>query len=71
MATKLKIGQRVKMRRSHDKAVEFTGTVVGISATEPVAEIQTEAGNGSIVHLECAHVDDITVLDEPAAPPAA
>jgi hypothetical protein len=70
MATReqIKVGQRVRMRRSHDR-IEFNGSIVSISATQTICGVETEPGNGSIAHHETVHFDDLTILEEPKANP--
>lgn len=71
MATReqIKVGQRVRMRRSHDR-IEFTGSIVSISPNQTICGVETEAGNGSIAHHETVHFDDLTILEEPKAEPS-
>jgi signal transduction histidine kinase len=69
---RLKVGQRVKFRRSHDKFVELTGTITDIpKGSADVVRIKTEADgkNVEVSGIEEAHAGDVTVLkDQPALP---
>lgn len=67
--TDLSPGQRVRFRRSHDKAVELTGKIVKVHEDEDVVDVQVEP-DGKLAEVETtetAHVDDITPLEEVAA----
>jgi ribosome maturation factor RimP len=67
MAKELKVGQRVKFTRTHDKNVELTGTIVSVDGNSII--VQTEA-DGKVVEVsgvETAHADSVTVLSEPKA----
>lgn len=68
---RLKVGQRVKFRRSHDKFTELTGTITAIpKGNDDVVHVKTEA-DGKICEvsgLETVHAADVTVLREPAPP---
>jgi len=59
---KLKVGQRVKFRRSHDKTVELTGEIKKIhDGGDDCVDIETEA-DGTIVEvsgIETAHAADV------------
>ena len=63
------VGQRVKFRRSHDKALELTGTIVRVHENYPdLLDIATEP-DGKILEvetIETAHIADVSpILEEP------
>jgi hypothetical protein len=61
----LKVGQRVKFYRTHDKFSAFTGTISAIAdGDDDMVTVKTEAGNGSVSREEQAHAGDVTVLSE-------
>ncbi|HKM99450.1 MAG TPA: hypothetical protein VJX23_02955 [Candidatus Binataceae bacterium] len=62
----LKVGQRVKFYRTHDKATPLEGTISSISENddEDLVTVQTVAGNGSISRREEADAADVSVLDD-------
>lgn len=60
-------GQRVKFRRSHDKSLELTGTVVRVHSDADLVDIATEP-DGKVLEvetIETAHFADVTPIEEP------
>jgi preprotein translocase subunit YajC len=56
----LNVGQRVRFKRSHDKAVELVGTIVKVNEDSTV-EILTEV-DGKVIEVETtetAHIADV------------
>jgi hypothetical protein len=70
---RFKVGQRVRFRRSHDKATQLTGTIASIpKGNDDVVAIKTDV-DGKLVEvstLETAHAADVELLDPKAAAPA-
>jgi hypothetical protein len=63
--SKLKLGDRVKALRTHNKAVELIGTVEEMDGKSITIEVQTAGGAPvSEGHQETVHIDDVTVLAE-------
>lgn len=64
----LKVGQTVRFKRTHDKAVELTGKVVKLHEDGRSVDVQLIPDGVNVQHdgLETAHVDDCTVIDSPA-----
>lgn len=59
-------GQRVKFRRSHDKALELTGTIVKVHEDSDLVDIATEP-DGKVIEvetIETAHTADVTPLED-------
>jgi hypothetical protein len=64
MAAKVKVGDRVKALRTHNKAVELVGKVKKIDGN--VVALAVESSGGLALdhdtHVENVHIDDVTVL---------
>ncbi len=64
MAEKLEVGQRVRFRRSHDKATELTGKIVKLHEDSDLIDVETEP-DGRIAEIsttETVHSSDATLL---------
>ena len=61
-------GQRVKFRRSHDKATELTGKILELDSETGNALIETEVDgvNVEVSRIESAHLKDIRPIEEEA-----
>lgn len=57
----LKVGDHVKFLRTHNKAVELTGTVAKLHKDGRSVDVQLDDHEEGWV--ETAHVDDVTVLE--------
>lgn len=60
----LEVGQRVRFRRSHDRNVELTGSIVKIHETDDCVDVETEP-DGKIAEvstIETAHISDLTPI---------
>jgi hypothetical protein len=68
----LRVGQRVSVRRSHDRNVTFTGTISAIS-DEAGVTVKTDATKTDVAHFESTTAADVTVIADAAqaATPAA
>lgn len=67
--SQLEVGQRVKFRRMHDKALELTGKITAIHEGDDLVEIATEA-DGRVIEVETseqAHANDVTPVAEVTA----
>jgi hypothetical protein len=62
MSKNLKVGQHVRYLRMHNKAASIEGTITQINDDGKTVVVRTDI-NPEI--LEAAHVDDVTVLEEP------
>jgi hypothetical protein len=65
----LRMDQRVRFRRSHDKTVELTGKIVRIHEDADCVDVQVEP-DGKLAEIEItetAHAGDVTPLEEAAA----
>jgi hypothetical protein len=64
----LKVGQRVKFYRTHDKATELVGSITRVHpGDDDLVDVKTEPGKGSISRTETAHAADVTVVQESAS----
>ncbi len=61
---KIKVGDRVKFNRSHNKAVSLTGTVKKLHDDGRSVDIDVETEEGK--HVETAHVDECQVIEKKA-----
>ena len=67
MATELTTGQHVSFLRMNNKAIKLTGVVQQINEDGKTVRIQVD---GSPNFVEDAHVDDVNLIEAPAAPAA-
>jgi hypothetical protein len=68
--TEFRTGQRVKFRRSHDKATELTGKIIELDSETGNALLETEVDgrNVEVSRIESAHLKDIRPIEEEADP---
>jgi hypothetical protein len=62
MSKDLKVGDHVNFLRSHNKAVELSGTICKIYDDAPVVDVKLDDHDPD--WIETAHVDDVTMLEE-------
>jgi len=65
-AKKLAEGERVKFYGTHDKANQFTGTIVRVHEDSDLVDIATEP-DGKAIEVEViltAHASDVTQVEE-------
>jgi len=64
----LRVGQKVRFFRPHDKQHALTGTVKAVQINGPMVRIQTEAAGGNASRIEEAHYDDVTMVTDEGKP---